>query len=108
MQDAKTAAQPSQQLEDSLVAACARHAPFLFQISGASYNDEAFLRRAIKRYTYYTRFVALTSHNVTDGLAPPMDVDLIWHTHLLRGAAYEAESAAMRCPSCSALGHARQ
>ena len=29
------------------------------------------------------------------GLAPAFDVDLAWHTHMLRGADYEAESAAM-------------
>ena len=78
--------------EDALIASIGRHAPFLFQVSGAAYNDEAFLAKAIHRYEKY---VALCT--TTDGaLAPPVDVDLVWHTHMLRGADYEAESAAMR------------
>ena len=31
--------------------------------------------------------------------------DLVWHTHMLRGADYEAESARMRGKSCGALDH---
>ena len=31
--------------------------------------------------------------------------DLVWHTHMLRGADYEAESARMRGGSCGALDH---
>ena len=78
--------------EDALIASIGRHAPFLFQVSGAAYNDEAFLVNAIRRYE---KFVVLCS--TTEGaLAPPVDVDLVWHTHMLRGADYELESAAMR------------
>ena len=78
--------------EDALIASIFRHAPFLFQVSGAAYNDEAFLANAIRRYE---KFVALCS--TTEGaLTPPVDVDLVWHTHMLRGADYELESAAMR------------
>ena len=68
--------------EDALIASIGRHAPFLFQVSGAAYNDETFLANAIERYE---KFVALCS--TTEGaLTPPVDVDLVWHTHMLRGA----------------------
>ena len=78
--------------EDALIASIGRHAPFLFQVSGAAYNDEAFLAKAIHRYEKY---VALCT--TADGaLAPPVDVDLVWHTHMLRGAHYDAESTRMR------------
>lgn len=79
--------------EDALVASICRHAPFLFQVSGAAYNDEAFLANAIGRYE---KFVALCSTKEQVALAPPVDIDLMWHTHMLRGAYYELESAAMR------------
>ena len=38
-------------------------------------------------------------------LSPPYDVDLIWHTHMLRGADYAAESAAMCGGTRGALDH---
>ena len=79
--------------EDALIASIGRHAPFLFQVSGAAYNDEAFLANAIRRYE---KFVALCSTKEQAVLAPPVDVDLVWHTHMLRGASYEVESARMR------------
>ena len=86
--------------EDALVASIGRHAPFLFQVSGAAYNDEAFLTNAISRYE---KFVAL--YSTTEGaLAPPVDVDLVWHTHMLRGADYETESGAMRGGASSGGG----
>ena len=78
--------------EDALIASISRHAPFLFQVSGAAYNDEAFLANAIRRYE---KFVALST-TTAGALAPPVDVDLVWHTHMLRGADYETESGAMR------------
>ena len=42
------------------------------------------------------RYEAFVAHSAAEGgLAPPIDVDLVWHTHMLRGADYAAESAAM-------------
>ena len=87
--------------EDALIASIGRHAPFLFQVSGAAYNDEAFLANAIGRYE---KFVALCSTKEQAALAPPVDVDLVWHTHMLRGADYEGESAAMRGGDSSGRG----
>ena len=87
--------------EHELVAAAIRHAGFLWQVSGAAYNDDAFLERAIARYE---RFVTLCASSTGGLLAPPIDVDLVWHTHILRGADYAAESAAMR-GGAGALDH---
>ena len=81
----------SKEMEDTLVAAVGRHASFLWQVSGAEYNDDEFLSRAITRYEHFASLKA----SAKGGLAPPVDVDLAWHTHMLRGADYEAESAAM-------------
>ena len=47
-----------QEMEDALVAAVGRHAPFLWQVSGAAYNDHAFLAKAVERYE---RFVSLSA-----------------------------------------------
>ena len=41
--------------EHELVAAVIRHAGFLWQVSGAAYNDDAFLERAIARYERFVR-----------------------------------------------------
>ena len=78
-------------MEDALVAAAIRHAGFLWQVSGAAYNNDAFLEQAIARYE---RFAALST-TAAGSLAPAVDVDLVWHTHMLRGADYASESAAM-------------
>ena len=60
-------------------------------MSGAAYNNDTLLSRAIARYEHFASLKA----SAKGGLAPPIDVDLAWHTHMLRGADYEAESAAM-------------
>ena len=88
--------------EHELVAAVIRHAGFLWQVSGAAYNDDAFLERAIARYE---RFVTLCASSNGGLLSPPYDVDLVWHTHILRGADYAAESAAMCGGKRGALDH---
>ena len=51
--------------EHELVAAVIRHAGFLWQVSGAAYNDDAFLERAIARYE---RFVTLSTRAGTQPL----------------------------------------
>ena len=43
----------------------------------------------------YERFVMLCAGTTVGSLSPPYDVDLVWHTHMLRGADYASESAAM-------------
>ena len=89
-------------LADRLVPAVERHAPFLWQVSGAAYNDDAFLLAAAARYE---AFVAMTVDAGGAMLAPPIDVDLAWHTHMLRDAEYLREGAAMRGPALGAMGH---
>ena len=89
-------------LADRLVPAVERHAPFLWQVSGAAYNDDAFLLAAAARYE---AFVAMTVDAGGAMLAPPIDVDLAWHTHMLRDAEYLREGSAMRGPALGAMGH---
>ena len=79
----------SSHLADILVAAIGRHAPFLWQVSGAAYNDDAFLLAAASRYE---EFVAMTVRARGAALAPPLDIDLAWHTHMLRDSEYLRES----------------
>lgn len=43
---------------------------------------DALLALALARYA---RFLVLVRENPREGLAPALDVDLAWHTHLLRG-----------------------
>ena len=92
----------SSDLADRLVAAIGRHAPFLWQVSGAAYNDDAFLLAAAKRYE---DFVAMTVRAGGASLAPPLDIDLAWHTHMLRDSEYLRESARMRGPGLGAMAH---
>ena len=89
-------------LADRLVPAVARHAPFLWQVSGAAYNDDAFLLAAAARYE---AFVAMTVDAGGVMLAPPIDVDLAGHTHMLRDANYLREGAAMRGSALGAMWH---
>eukprot|EP00966_Prymnesium_polylepis_P273076 6308548-Prymnesium_polylepis.1 len=56
--------------EDALIASIGRHAPFLFQVSGAAYNDEAFLANTIRRYETFVTLCTTTAA----ALAPPVDV----------------------------------
>ena len=92
----------SSHLADLLVAAIGRHAPFLWQVSGAAYNDDAFLLAAASRYE---EFVAMTVRARGAALAPPLDIDLAWHTHMLRDSEYLRESARMRSPELGAMAH---
>ena len=93
---------PASKLGDDLAAAIGRHAPFLWQVSGAAYNDDAFLLAAAKRYE---TFVAMTVKAGGASLAPPLDIDLAWHTHMLRDSEYLRESARMRGPGLGAMAH---
>ena len=95
-------ASASSHLADILVAAIGRHAPFLWQVSGAAYNDDAFLLAAASRYE---EFVAMTVRARGAALAPPLDIDLAWHTHMLRDSEYLRESARMRGPELGAMAH---
>ena len=95
-------AAPPSDLDDRLVAAIGRHAPFLWQVSGAAYNDDAFLLAAASRYEGFVEMTVRTGGAV---LAPPIDIDLAWHTHMLRDSEYLRESAAMRGPSLGAMAH---
>ena len=97
-------------LADRLVPAVERHAPFLWQVSGAAYNDDAFLLAAAARYE---AFVAMTVDAGGAMLAPPIDVDLAWHTHIAprrrvppRGLG-DARSRARRDGSRQRRGHGR-
>lgn len=92
----------SSHLADILVAAIGRHAPFLWQVSGAAYNDDAFLLSAASRYE---EFVAMTVRARGASLAPPLDIDLAWHTHMLRDSEYLRESARMRGVELGAMAH---
>lgn len=92
----------SSHLADILVAAIGRHAPFLWQVSGAAYNDDAFLLSAASRYE---AFVAMTVRAGGASLAPPLDIDLAWHTHMLRDSEYLRESARARGPELGAMAH---
>ena len=93
---------PASKLADKLVAAIGRHATFLWQVSGAAYNDDAFLLVAAKRYE---EFVAMTVRAGGALMAPPLDIDLAWHTHMLRDSEYLRESARMRGPELGAMTH---
>lgn len=48
----------------------------------ATPHADALLAHAVARYA---RFLALAAAHPRLGLAPALDVDLAWHTHLLRG-----------------------
>mmetsp|Transcript_35187 Transcript_35187/g.92075 ORF Transcript_35187/g.92075 Transcript_35187/m.92075 type:complete len:656 (-) Transcript_35187:610-2577(-) len=77
-------------LIDDLVRRSTRQAKFLWQVSGEAYSDPAFLAGAISRYGKFLQVVAKSKAKRRGPLAPPVDVDLVWHTHMLRGAGVEA------------------
>lgn len=60
---------------------------------------DALLALALARYA---RFLVLVRENPGEGLAPALDVDLAWHTHMLLGprryAAYCRGAAGLPCP----------
>ena len=59
-------ASSSSHLADVLVAAIGRHAPFLWQVSGAAYNDDAFLLAAASRYEEFVACLLYTSPSPRD------------------------------------------
>ncbi|KAK3246941.1 hypothetical protein CYMTET_43541 [Cymbomonas tetramitiformis] len=79
-------------------AAAERQSSFLWQVSGASYEDDAFLSAAVGRYACFLDLVG-ASRRTTGGKdahvwVPPYDIDLAWHTHCLASTSgYLAESS---------------
>eukprot|EP00756_Hemistasia_phaeocysticola_P062796 Hpha_TRINITY_DN6243_c0_g1::TRINITY_DN6243_c0_g1_i1::g.23572::m.23572 len=79
-------AQTEAKIGFDVCASASRQSQFLWQVSGPAYGDHAFLEAAIRRYERFLRLVKVTREDLgaTAKLAPPMDVDLVWHTHMLR------------------------
>lgn len=75
------------------VAACSeRQKNFLWQCTGASYEDCAFLAAAVERYD---RFLRLMGEHRSKFFVPSYDIDLAWHTHMLADTSrYLSETAA--------------
>lgn len=70
------------------VAACERQGTFLWQVSGSRFNDGAFLRDGARRYEQFLRLMRSGAF-----LVPTYQIDLFWHTHILRSAsAYAADT----------------
>jgi hypothetical protein len=92
----------------ALVAALGRQASFLAHLMRACYLEQGFLRQAAGRYV---RFLALAKRRTQAGEAPgllvPMyDIDLMWHTHMVRRrGSWEREGARALCKSlCGRAG----
>jgi len=68
-----------------LLASCERQNTFLWQISGAKFTCETFLREGVENYF---KFVGLMGTPQSDGerpqfIVPTYQIDLMWHTHIL-------------------------
>jgi hypothetical protein len=87
--------QDHDKLVSDIVARAGRQSTFLWQISGDAYADKTFLTAAVARYEKFLSLVNQASARHAGALAPPLDVDLVWHTHILCGdvAEYAAETA---------------
>jgi hypothetical protein len=69
-------------------AACERQRTFLWQVSGSRFDDGAFLRDGARRYEQFLRLMRSGAF-----LVPTYQIDLFWHTHILRSAgAYAADT----------------
>ena len=73
---------PPSVLAETIIATSERQSSFLWQVSGPSYREGAFLVAAIERYDKFLRLMG------TCGLdkhfyVPSYDIDLCWHTHML-------------------------
>jgi hypothetical protein len=86
-------------LINDLVARAGRQSTFLWHVSGDAYTDDAFLSGAVSRYDKFLRLVGASAALGRGALAPPFDVDLVWHTHMLgaAGVAAYAADTALRC-----------
>jgi len=82
-----------------VIESCDRQASFLWQVSGAKFRDEAFLRQGIENYTKFVSLMGTTSTNETNSpsdenrkqrpqfIVPTYQIDLMWHTHMLTSIA---------------------
>jgi hypothetical protein len=86
-------------LVDDLIARAGRQATFLWHVSGEAYSDGDFLVGAVSRYDKFLRLVGTSATHDRGALAPPIDVDLVWHTHMLgaAGVGAYADVTAQRC-----------
>ncbi|KIP02262.1 hypothetical protein PHLGIDRAFT_112238, partial [Phlebiopsis gigantea 11061_1 CR5-6] len=77
-----------------LVGATIRQGSFVDEMQSLSWNDpsrmegDALLQHAIARYH---AFLDLTASTLSSFFVPTLDIDLAWHTHLMKGEAYQAD-----------------
>lgn len=78
----------------SLVDAVTSQASFVRRVLrlGPRIINEAYIDRAVDRYC---NFLALAKENPGQMLVPTLDVDLIWHAHMLSPDDYAADCAAL-------------
>lgn len=63
-----------------LIGSAIRQASFLWQISGERYEDQDFLEEGLLNYH---RFLQMKPHASNMILVPTLQIDLLWHTHML-------------------------
>ena len=75
-----------------VAAACERQRTFLWQVSGPCFDDGAFLRDGARRYEHFLRLMRSGAF-----LVPTYQIDLFWHTHILRSAGTYAADTRRLC-----------
>jgi len=75
-----------------LVAAVLRQGSFISKVDGLGwtrYPSESMLLQSIERYG---TFLDLMASGAVKSLVPTLDIDLVWHTHQLKGARYREDT----------------
>ncbi|XP_046558329.1 uncharacterized protein LOC124267451 [Haliotis rubra] len=72
-----------------IVSTSAKHRQFYYQVSLPHYRDKQFILKSFERYK---KFIHLQKMNPSAVLAPAVDIDLIWQTHLLDPLDYRVDT----------------
>jgi hypothetical protein len=63
-----------------LLGSTERQATFLWQVSGPRFSDPSFIKQGVEEYY---KFLDLRNHAPNQVIVPTIQIDLMWHTHIL-------------------------